>query len=124
MPGATIANGHITTMNQFANKTTKGQFMTINHKIADVLIQAEVEDGSLKEWGEAIDEFAFNEAEQMTYGWDLDDEEFNSLKNGLKEAILAQTDFNKVDMIIAEQKAEALERVNDMLLARKDWGWK
>lgn len=98
--------------------------MTINHKIADVLIQAEVEDGSLKEWGEAIDEFAFNEAEQMTYGWDLDDNEFNSFKNGLKEAILAQTDFNKVDMIIAEQKAEALERVNDMLLARKDWGWK
>ena len=98
--------------------------MTINDKIADILIQAEVEDGSLKEWGEAIDEFAFNEAEQMTYGWDLDDDEFDKLKDGIKEAILAQVDFNKVDMIIAEQKAEALERVNDMLLARKDWGWK
>lgn len=98
--------------------------MTINDKIADILIQAEVEDGSLKEWSEAIDEFAFNETEQMTYGWDLDDDEFDKLKDGMKEAILAQVDFNKVDMIIVEQKAEALERVNDMLLARKDWGWK
>lgn len=98
--------------------------MTINDKIADILIQAEVEDGSLKEWSEAIDEFAFNETEQMTCGWDLDDDEFDKLKDGMKEAILAQVDFNKVDMIIAEQKAEALERVNDMLLARKDWGWK
>ena len=86
--------------------------MTINDKIASILIEAEVDDKGLKEWDEAIDEFVFGEVEQMTYGWDLDDEEFDSFKDGVKQALLAQVDFNKVDEAIAQANKEAVEKVN------------
>lgn len=98
--------------------------MTINDKIAEVLISAEVDDKGLKDWDEAIDDFVFYEVEQMTYGWNLDDEEFESFKNGIKEAILAQVDFNKVQEIIDDTMANALERITEIFDRKKDWGWK
>lgn len=94
--------------------------MTINDKIANEIILAEAEDKSLREWGEIIDNFAFNEAEEMTYGWDLDDEEFNSFKNSLREAIMAHVDLNKVQEIIEQNTENAIERVNEMLNLTKD----
>jgi len=94
--------------------------MTINDKIASILIEAEVDDKGLKEWDEAIDEFVFGEVEQMTYGWDLDDEEFDSFKDGVKQALLAQVDFNKVDEAIAQANKEAVEKVNSWLDNIKD----
>lgn len=94
--------------------------MTINDKIASILIEAEVDDKGLKEWDEAIDEFVFGEVEQMTYGWDLDDEEFDSFKDGVKQALLAQVDFNKVDEAITQANEEAVEKVNCWLDNIKD----
>lgn len=94
--------------------------MTINDKIANEIILAEAEDKSLREWGEVIDNFAFNEAEEMTYGWELDDEEFNSFKNSLREAIMAHVDLNKVQEIIEQSTESAIERVNEMLNLTKD----
>lgn len=94
--------------------------MTINDKIANEIILAEAEDKSLREWGEIIDNFAFNEAEEMTYGWELDDEEFNSFKNSLREAIMAHVDLNKVQEIIEQSTESAIERVNEMLNLTKD----
>lgn len=94
--------------------------MTINDKIASILIEAEVDDKGLKDWDEAIDDFVFEEVDQMTYGWDLDDEEFDKFKDGVKQALLAQVDFNKVDEAIAQANDEAMERVNCLLDNIKD----
>jgi hypothetical protein len=122
MPSATTALGYTTTtstQSQSANNN-EGNQMTINDKIASILIEAEVDDKGLKEWDEAIDEFVFGEVEQMTYGWDLDDEEFDSFKDGVKQALLAQVDFNKVDEAIAQANKEAVEKVNSWLDNIKD----
>ena len=94
--------------------------MTINDKIANEIILAEAEDKSLREWGEIINNFAFDLAEEITYGWDLDDEEFNSFKNSLREAIMAHVDLNKVQEIIEQSTESAIERVNEMLNLTKD----
>lgn len=94
--------------------------MTINDKIANEIILAEAEDKSLREWGEIIDNFAFDLAEEITYGWDLEDEEFNSFKNSLREAIMAHVDLNKVQEIIEQNTENAIERVNEMLNLTKD----
>lgn len=94
--------------------------MTINDKIANEIILAEAEDKSLREWGEVIDNFVFNKAEEMTFGWDLEDEEFDSFKNSLKEAIMAHVDLNKVQEIIEQSTESAIERVNEMLNLTKD----
>lgn len=98
--------------------------MTINDQIANEIILAEAEDKSLREWGEIIDNFAFNKAEEMTYGWDLDDEEFDSFKDSLREAIMAHVDLNKVQEIINETTEMAIERVNEIFDRKQDWGWK
>lgn len=94
--------------------------MTINDKIANEIIMAEAEDKSLREWGEVINNFAFDLAEEITYGWDLEDEEFNSFKNSLREAIMAHVDLNKVQEIIEQSTESAIERVNEMLNLTKD----
>lgn len=94
--------------------------MTINDKIANEIILAEAEDKSLREWGEIINNFAFDLAEEITYGWELDDEEFNSFKNSLREAIMAHADLNKVQEIIEQSTESAIERVNEMLNLTKD----
>lgn len=94
--------------------------MTINDKIANEIILAEAEDKSLREWGEIINNFAFNLAEEMTFGWDLEDEEFDSFKDSLKEAIMAHVDLNKVQEIIEQSTESAIERVNEMLNLTKD----
>lgn len=94
--------------------------MTINDQIANEIILAEAEDKSLREWGEVINNFAFNLAEEMTFGWDLEDEEFDSFKNSLKEAIMAHVDLNKVQEIIEQNTENAIERVNEMLNRTKD----
>lgn len=94
--------------------------MTINDKIANEIILAEAEDKSLREWGEIINNFAFDLAEEITYGWDLEDEEFNSFKNSLREAIMAHVDLNKVQEIIEQNTENAIERVNEMLNLTKD----
>lgn len=120
MPSATTALGTMTTQSQSANKESK---MTINDKIANEIICAEKENGSIAEWEEVIDEFAFNEAEQMTYGWDLDDDQFEGFKNNLKEAILALVDFSEVEDAINVAQEEAKERVGEWLNNRQDWGW-
>lgn len=94
--------------------------MTINDKIANEIILAEAEDKSLREWGEIINNFAFDLAEEMTFGWDLEDEEFDSFKDSLKEAIMAHVDLNKVQEIIEQSTESAIERVNEMLNLTKD----
>lgn len=94
--------------------------MTINDKIANEIILAEAEDKSLREWGEIINNFAFDLAEEITYGWDLEDEEFDSFKNSLREAIMAHVDLNKVQEIIEQSTESAIERVNEMLNLTKD----
>lgn len=94
--------------------------MTINDKIANEIILAEAEDKSLREWGEIINNFAFDLAEEITYGWDLEDEEFDSFKNSLREAIMAHVDLNKVQEIIEQSTENAIERVNEMLNLTKD----
>ena len=94
--------------------------MTINDKIANEIILAEAEDKSLREWGEIINNFAFDLAEEITYGWDLEDEEFDSFKNSLREAIMAHVDLNKVQEIIEQNTESAIERVNEMLNRTKD----
>lgn len=94
--------------------------MTINDQIANEIILAEAEDKSLREWGEIINNFAFNLAEEMTYGWDLEDEEFDSFKNSLREAIMAHVDLNEVNEIIEQNTENAIERVNEMLNRAKD----
>lgn len=94
--------------------------MTINDQIANEIIMAEAEDKSLREWGEIINNFAFDLAEEITYGWDLEDEEFNSFKNSLREAIMAHVDLNKVQEIIEQSTESAIERVNEMLNLTKD----
>lgn len=94
--------------------------MTINNKIANEIILAEAEDKSLREWGEIINNFAFDLAEEMTFGWDLEDEEFDSFKDSLKEAIMAHVDLNKVQEIIEQSTESAIERVNEMLNLTKD----
>lgn len=94
--------------------------MTINDKIANEIILAEAEDKSLREWGEIINNFSFDLAEEITYGWDLEDEEFNSFKNSLREAIMAHVDLNKVQEIIEQSTESAIERVNEMLNRTKD----
>lgn len=94
--------------------------MTINDKIANEIILAEAEDKSLREWGEVINNFAFDLAEEITYGWDLDDEEFDSFKGSLREAIMAHVDLNKVQEIIEQSTESAIERVNEMLNLTKD----
>lgn len=94
--------------------------MTINDQIANEIILAEAEDKSLREWGEIIDNFAHDRAEEMTYGWELEDEEFNSFKNSLREAIMAHVDLNKVQEIIEQNTENAIERVNEMLNRTKD----
>lgn len=94
--------------------------MTINDKIANEIILAEAEDKSLREWGEIINNFAFDLAEEITYGWDLEDEEFDSFKDSLKEAIMAHVDLNKVQEIIEQSTESAIERVNEMLNLTKD----
>lgn len=94
--------------------------MTINDKIANEIILAEAEDKSLREWGEIINNFAFDLAEEITYGWDLEDEEFDSFKNSLREAIMAHVDLNKVQEIIEQNTENAIERVNEMLNRTKD----
>lgn len=98
--------------------------MTINDQIANEIIMAEAEDKSLREWGEIIDNFAFNKADEMTFGWDLDDEEFDSFKESLKEAIMAHVDLNKVQEIVDETTERALDRINDIFERKRDWGWK
>lgn len=98
--------------------------MTINDQIANEIIMAEAEDKSLREWGEVIDNFVFNLAEEMTFGWDLEDEEFDSFKNSLKEAIMAHVDLNKVQEIVDESTEMAIERVNELFERKRDWGWK
>lgn len=94
--------------------------MTINDQIANEIIMAEAEDKSLREWGEIINNFAFDLAEEITYGWDLEDEEFDSFKNSLREAIMAHVDLNKVQEIIEQSTESAIERVNEMLNLTKD----
>lgn len=94
--------------------------MTINDKIANEIILAEAEDKSLREWGEIINNFAFDLAEEITYGWDLEDEEFDSFKGSLREAIMAHVDLNKVQEIIEQNTENAIERVNEMLNLTKD----
>lgn len=94
--------------------------MTINNKIANEIIMAEAEDKSLREWGEVINNFAFDLAEEITYGWDLEDEEFDSFKGSLREAIMAHVDLNKVQEIIEQSTESAIERVNEMLNLTKD----
>ena len=94
--------------------------MTINDKIANEIILAEAEDKSLREWGEVINNFAFDLAEEITYGWDLEDEEFDSFKSSLREAIMAHVDLNKVQEIIEQSTESAIERVNEMLNLTKD----
>lgn len=94
--------------------------MTINDQIANEIILAEAEDKSLREWGEIIDNFAFDRAEEMTYGWELEDEEFNSFKDSLREAIMAHVDLNEVQEIIEQSTENAIERVNEMLNRTKD----
>lgn len=94
--------------------------MTINNKIANEIILAEAEDKSLREWGEIINNFAFDLAEEITYGWDLEDEEFDSFKGSLREAIMAHVDLNKVQEIIEQNTENAIERVNEMLNRTKD----
>ena len=94
--------------------------MTINDQIANEIILAEAEDKSLRVWGEIIDNFAFDLAEQMTYGWELDDEEFDSFKDSLREAIMAHVDLAKVQEIIEQDSESAIERVNEMLDRTKD----
>lgn len=94
--------------------------MTINDKIANEIILAEAEDKSLREWGEIINNFAFDLAEEITYGWDLEDEEFDSFKGSLREAIMAHVDLNKVQEIIEQSTESAIERVNEMLNLTKD----
>ena len=94
--------------------------MTINDKIANEIILAEAEDKSLREWGEIINNFAFELAEEITYGWDLEDEEFDSFKCSLREAIMAHVDLNKVQEIIEQNTENAIERVNEMLNRTKD----
>lgn len=94
--------------------------MTINDKIANEIILAEAEDKSLREWGEIINNFAFDLAEEITYGWDLEDEEFDSFKGSLREAIMAHVDLNKVQGIIEQNTENAIERVNEMLNRTKD----
>lgn len=122
MPSATTALGHTTitsTQSQSANNN-EGNQMTINNQIANEIILAEAEDKSLREWGEIINNFAFNLAEEMTYGWELEDEEFDSFKNSLREAIMAHVDLNKVQEIIEQSTESAIERVNEMLNRTKD----
>lgn len=94
--------------------------MTINDKIANEIILAEAEDKSLREWGEIINNFAFDLAEEITYGWDLEDEEFDSFKGSLREAIMAHVYLNKVQEIIEQNTENAIERVNEMLNRTKD----
>lgn len=94
--------------------------MTINDQIANEIIMAEAEDKSLREWGEIINNFAFDLAEEITYGWDLEDEEFDSFKGSLREAIMAHVDLNKVQEIIEQSTESAIERVNEMLNLTKD----
>ena len=89
--------------------------MTINDQIANEIILAEAEDKSIRVWGEIIDNFAFDLAEEMTYGWELDDEEFDSFKDSLREAIMAHVDLAKVQEIIEQDSESAIERVNEML---------
>ena len=89
--------------------------MTINDKIANEIILAEAEDKSLREWGEIINNFAFDLAEEITYGWDLEDEEFDSFKGSLREAIMAHVDLNKVQEII-EQSTENIKTKTDCIL--------
>lgn len=98
--------------------------MTINDQIANEIIMAEAEDKSLREWGEIIDNFVLNKAEEMTFGWDLEDEEFDSFKDSLKEAIMAHVDLNKVQEIVDETTERALDRINDIFERKRDWGWK
>lgn len=98
--------------------------MTINDQIANEIIMAEAEDKSLREWGEIIDNFVFNKAEEMTFGWDLEDEEFDSFKDSLKEAIMAHVDLNKVQEIVDETTERALDKINDIFERKRDWGWK
>lgn len=98
--------------------------MTINDQIANEIILAEAEDKSLREWGEIINNFAFNLAEEMTYGWDLEDEEFDSFKNSLREAIMAHVDLNKVQEIVDKTTEMAIERVNELFERKRDWRWK
>jgi len=97
--------------------------MTINDQIANEIILAEAEDKSLREWGEVIDNFVFNKAEEMTYGWDLEDEEFDGFKESLKEAIMAHVDLNKVQEIVDETTEQAIEKVNELFDRKKDWRW-
>lgn len=94
--------------------------MTINDQIANEIILAEAEDKSIRVWGEIIDNFAFDLAEEMTYGWELDDEEFDSFKDSLREAIMAHVDLNEVNEIIEQNSVSAIERVNEMLDRTKD----
>jgi predicted transcriptional regulator len=122
MPSATTALGYTTitsTQSQSANNN-EGNQMTINDQIANEIILAEAEDKSLREWGEIIDNFAHDRAEEMTYGWELEDEEFDSFKNSLREAIMAHVDLNKVQEIIEQNTENAIERVNEMLNRTKD----
>lgn len=122
MPSAITALGHMTTtstQSQSANNN-EGNQMTINDQIANEIILAEAEDKSIRVWGEIIDNFAFDLAEQMTYGWELDDEEFDSFKNSLREAIMAHVDLNEVNEIIEQSTESAIERVNEMLDRTKD----
>lgn len=98
--------------------------MTINDQIANEIIEAEAEDKSLREWGEVIDNFVFNLAEEITYNWDLEDEEFDSFNDSLKEAIMAHVDLNKVQEIVDETTEQAIEKVNELLDLRRDWGLK
>jgi hypothetical protein len=122
MPSATTALGYTTitsTQSQSANNN-EGNQMTINDQIANEIILAEAEDKSLREWGEIIDNFAHDRAEEMTYGWKLEDEEFDSFKNSLREAIMAHVDLNKVQEIIEQNTENAIERVNELLNRTKD----
>jgi hypothetical protein len=122
MPSATTALGYTTitsTQSQSANNN-EGNQMTINDQIANEIILAEAEDKSLREWGEIIDNFAHDRAEEMTYGWELEDEEFDSFKNSLREAIMAHVDLNKVQEIIEQNTENAIERVNELLNRTKD----
>lgn len=98
--------------------------MTINDQIANEIIEAEAEDKSLREWGEVIDNFVFNLAEEITYNWDLEDEEFDSLKDSLREVIMAHVDLGKVQEIVDETTEMAIERVDELFERKRDWGWK
>lgn len=122
MPSAITALGHMTTTStqSLSANNNEGNQMTINDQIANEIILAEAEDKSLRVWGEIIDNFAFDLAEQMTYGWELDDEEFDSFKDSLREAIMAHVDLNEVNEIIEQSTESAIERVNEMLDRTKD----